>query len=114
VVRAGRREADDQAHRPARIGVRERTASNGGRGDSGRRQLEKLAAETVHDNAPGPCTRIDAKQQSDTTFAKSAVGGNANPISSAAISCIDGDTESRSACLRTWELQCDGESSSRC
>src|ERR1700686_719629 len=31
-----------------------------------------LAQEKVHDNAPGPCKRIDAKQQSDTTFAKSA------------------------------------------
>src|SRR5712671_6106517 len=52
-----RREAADQTHRPARIGVRERTASNGGRGDSARRQLEKLPAEKVHDNAPGQCKR---------------------------------------------------------
>src|SRR5262245_51854293 len=62
--------------RTARIGVRERAASNGGRDDSARRQLEKLPAEKVHDNAPGPCERIDANQQSDTTFAKSAKGGN--------------------------------------
>jgi hypothetical protein len=51
-------------------------ASNGGRGDSARRQLEKLPAEKVHDNASGQCKRIDAKQQSDTTFAESAEGGN--------------------------------------
>src|SRR6266436_1833935 len=61
VVAAGRREAADQTHRPARIGVRERTASNGGRGDSARRQLEKLPAEKVHDNAPGQCKRIDSR-----------------------------------------------------
>jgi len=42
-VAQGGAASDDQAHRPARIGVRERTASNGGRGDSARRQLEKCA-----------------------------------------------------------------------
>jgi hypothetical protein len=38
--------------------------------------MEKLPAGKVHDNAPGQCKWIDAKQQSDTTFAKSAEGGN--------------------------------------
>jgi hypothetical protein len=38
--------------------------------------MEKLPAGKVHDNAPGPCKWIDAKQQSGTTFAKSAEGGN--------------------------------------
>jgi hypothetical protein len=38
--------------------------------------MQKLAAEKVHDNDPGQCKWIDAKQRSDTTFAKSAEVGN--------------------------------------
>jgi hypothetical protein len=76
VVAAGSRETDDQTYRPARMGVREGTASNGRRGDSTRRQMEKFPARKVHDNAPGQCKWIDAKQRSDTTFAKSAEAGN--------------------------------------
>jgi hypothetical protein len=59
------------------LGVREGAASNGRRSKSTRRQMEKLPAAKVHDNAPGRCTSISAKQQNgETTFAKSAEGGN--------------------------------------
>jgi hypothetical protein len=39
---------------------------NGRRGKSTRRQMEKLLTGKVHDNAPGQCKWIDAKQQRAT------------------------------------------------
>src|SRR5262249_61520734 len=57
VVAAGRRETDEQTHRPARIGVRHGMASNGRRGKSTRRQMEKLPAGEGHDKASGQSTK---------------------------------------------------------
>src|SRR5262249_61520735 len=61
VVAAGRRETDEQTHRPARIGVRHGMASNGRRGKSTRRQMEKLPAGEGHDKASG---QINNKKRS--------------------------------------------------
>src|SRR5262249_27062035 len=62
-VAAGRRETDEQTHRPAGIGVRHGMASNGRRGKSTRRQMEKLPAGEGHGNASGQCKWIDAKSR---------------------------------------------------
>src|SRR5262249_39677327 len=76
VVAAGRRETDEQTHRPARIGVRHGMASNGRRGKSTRRQMEKLPAVKGHDNGSKAMQVDRCKRQSDTTVAKSAGEGN--------------------------------------